>query len=66
MYRDHPFKAARFRLRCVFRDTRAATAVEYGLIVALIVIALLAGLSNLGTATGSMWKSVSSKVAQAS
>ena len=37
------------------RDDRGATAIEYGLIVALIAIALLQGLKALGGGAGGMW-----------
>jgi len=46
-------------------DQRGATAVEYGLIAALIVIAMLAGLSTLGGGTSGMWTSLKDKVAAA-
>jgi pilus assembly protein Flp/PilA len=34
---------------------RGATAIEYGLIAALIVIAMMAGLQSLGGGVGGMW-----------
>jgi pilus assembly protein Flp/PilA len=46
----------------LIRDSKAATAVEYGLILALIVLAIMAALLALGTVTGDMWKNVSTKV----
>jgi len=46
-------------------DQRGATAVEYGLIAALIVLAMLAGLSALGGGTGGMWTTLKDKVAAA-
>jgi len=36
-------------------DQRGATAIEYALICALIVIAMLAGLQTLGGGTNGMW-----------
>ncbi len=45
----------------IFRDQKGATAVEYGLIVGLIIIALMTGLSALGGGTGGMWTNVASK-----
>jgi pilus assembly protein Flp/PilA len=46
-------------IRTVFRtlraDRRGATAIEYGLIAALIVIAMMAGLQSLGGGVGGMW-----------
>lgn len=44
---------------------QGATAVEYGLILALVVLALIAALTGLGGQTGSLWSNVSSKVQQA-
>ena len=43
------------------RDTRAATAVEYGLIVALIVIGLIAAIGGVGGTTGGMWNNTNAK-----
>jgi len=36
-------------------DSRGATAIEYGLIAALIVIAMMGGLQSLGGGVGGMW-----------
>jgi pilus assembly protein Flp/PilA len=36
-------------------DQRGATAIEYGLIAALIVIAMIAGLQSMGGGVGGMW-----------
>jgi pilus assembly protein Flp/PilA len=46
----------------LIRDSKAATAVEYGLILALIVLAIMAALVALGTVTSGMWNNVSDKV----
>ena len=46
-------------------DRRAATAVEYGLIVSLIVLALIAGINSLASTTTNMWNNVSTKVQNA-
>jgi pilus assembly protein Flp/PilA len=46
----------------IIRDTEAATAVEYGLVVALLVIAVIAGIGNFATATTDMWNVVSNNV----
>ena len=43
-------------------DRRAATAVEYGLILALVVMALMAGLNALSGSTSSLWGDISTKV----
>jgi pilus assembly protein Flp/PilA len=42
----------------LMQSTRAATAVEYGLIVALIFLAALVGIQNFGTKSNSMWNGV--------
>ena len=46
-------------IRKIFRrlsaDQRGATAIEYGLIASLIVIAMMAGLQSMGGASGGMW-----------
>ena len=46
----------------LFRDRRAATAVEYGFLLALIVLAIMAALVELGGVTTDMWNNVSNKV----
>lgn len=40
------------------RSTRAATAVEYGLILALIFLAGVTAMLNVGGSTGVMWNEV--------
>ena len=49
----------------VLRERRGATAIEYGLIIALVVIAMFAGLTALADTTTGMWGNVNSKVANA-
>ena len=39
-------------------DERGVSAVEYALIAALIVLAMIAGLSQVATATTTMWNNV--------
>ncbi|WP_132739239.1 Flp family type IVb pilin [Sphingomonas sp. PP-F2F-A104-K0414] len=51
--------------RRVLRNTRGATAIEYGLILAFVVIALIVGLTNLADSTIGMWGKVETKVATA-
>ena len=51
-----------FRL---IRESRAATAVEYGLIVALIFLAILVGVYALANTTITMWNNVQSEVKNA-
>jgi pilus assembly protein Flp/PilA len=55
---------ARFVIALV-RDRKAATAVEYGFILALIVLAIMASLVELGGVTTGMWNNVSTKVQNA-
>jgi len=45
------------------QDARGATAVEYGLIVSLIVVGIASGISSLGGVTASMWGDMANKVA---
>jgi pilus assembly protein Flp/PilA len=49
-------------VRRINRCEQGATAVEYGLILSLIVIAMLAALQSTGRSTGNMWGSISNKV----
>lgn len=55
--------AIRRTLRRLLADRRGATAIEYGLIAALIVIAMMGGLSALGGGAGGMWTDLSATVA---
>ena len=50
------------RILALFKDQKAATAVEYGLILALIFLAMIAGVSNFASATINMWNYVESEV----
>ena len=47
-------------------DNRGATAVEYGLIVSLIVVALVVGVNSLGGGTMALWGNVRDRVQNAS
>ena len=53
-------------MRALFRKLRAsergATAVEYGLILALIVLVMLSALTNVATKTIKMWNHVATEV----
>jgi pilus assembly protein Flp/PilA len=49
-------------LRRLIKDNRAATAIEYGLIAALIVISMLAGLNLFANRAIGMWNNVSTAV----
>ena len=44
------------------RDRRAATAVEYGLILALVVLTMMAALTGVASVTTNMWGNISTKV----
>ncbi len=44
------------------RCERGATAIEYALIIAMIVIAMIAALSNVANKTTRMWNNVSNEV----
>lgn len=46
------------RLSGLFHDQRGATAVEYGLIAALIVLAAVGGFAVLGGGMGTLWGNV--------
>ncbi|GAA4715199.1 Flp family type IVb pilin [Sphingomonas lutea] len=52
-------KAIRKILRKLRADRRGATAIEYGLIAALIAIAMMGGLSKLGGGSNGMWGNLS-------
>jgi len=47
-------------LRRLIRDERGATAVEYGLILAMVVIAMIGALSGIASETTKMWADVNS------
>jgi pilus assembly protein Flp/PilA len=46
----------------LLRCERGATAVEYGLIIAMIVLAMVAALNNVATKTTDMWNNVATEV----
>jgi pilus assembly protein Flp/PilA len=54
--------AIRRMFRMLGADQRGATAIEYGLICALIVIGMMAGLEKLGGGTNGMWGKLSTTV----
>ncbi len=58
--------AIRTIVRGVWTDTRGATAIEYGLIAALIIIAMMGGLRALGGGSDGMWARLSDRVVDAS
>jgi pilus assembly protein Flp/PilA len=53
---------ARFFLKRLLRDNRGATAVEYGLIVALIVIAILGALRGVANENTGLWAVITDRV----
>ena len=54
--------AIRRTLRRLLADQGGATAIEYGLIAALIVVAMVAALGSLGGGVGGMWTTVNDKM----
>ena len=50
----HPFE--------IIKNQRGATVVEYGLILALIFLAMIVGVVSVGQVTSGMWNNVSSEV----
>jgi pilus assembly protein Flp/PilA len=52
-------------LRRLRSDKRGATAIEYGLIVSLIVVAIMGALSNLGGGANGMWGKLDREVQNA-
>jgi pilus assembly protein Flp/PilA len=49
-------------LNALMTDRRGATAVEYGLILALIFLAMAGSVKAVGSATSGMWNNVSAKI----
>lgn len=50
------------RVRKLGNDQRGATAVEYGLIVALVVLAAMGAIVGLASTTVEMWNNIADKV----
>lgn len=46
----------------MIRDSKGATAIEYGLIAALIAVAAIAALQSVGTKLGTTFNNVSNKL----
>ena len=59
--RPQPRRAFRF-LAALVRDCKAATAVEYGLILALVVLGVMTALIGLGGQTQNSWGNIHDKV----
>lgn len=53
------------KLRLIMGDRRGATAVEYGLIISLVVIAMVGALTFVAQRTNGMWNNVSGKFVNA-
>ena len=53
------------RLKRFYDDQSGATAIEYGLLAALIAVALIVGLQSLATGTEGSWMGISAKVTSA-
>ncbi|MEP7316310.1 MAG: Flp family type IVb pilin [Sphingomicrobium sp.] len=50
------------RLFNLLRDQRGATAIEYGLIAALIAVAAITAMTSIGTKLGSTFNNVSNEL----
>ncbi len=50
------------KLLKLIRDSKGATAIEYGLIAALIAVAAIAALQSVGTKLGDTFNNVSTKL----
>ena len=50
------------RIKNFFKDESGASAVEYGLLVTLIAVAIIAGATTLGTRLGGLFNSTATKL----
>ena len=57
--------AIRTAFRRLLRDESGATAIEYGLIASLIIVAMIGGLSALGGGANGKWGELSNDVTDA-
>ena len=56
-------RLVKFKVKvAALRSDRGATAVEYGLMVALIAVVIIGGVTFLGTQVSSLFQSVAGKV----
>ncbi|UVO49105.1 Flp family type IVb pilin [Sphingomonas sp. SUN019] len=65
---DRPTRAPKSPRRLLSRlsgDVRGATAIEYGLIVAVIVIAMIASFTEVAKTTIDVWNNINTKVTKA-
>lgn len=51
--------------RALGKSCRGTAAVEYGLVLALIVLVIIGGISALGGSMSSLWSNVSTRVSDA-
>ena len=54
--------AIRTNSRRLCGDNRGATAIEYGLIIGLIAVAIMGALTSLGGGVGGAWTNLAAKV----
>ena len=68
MDRGTPSDKPRVRrpLARLWQDRRGGTAIEYGLILALVVLTMMAALVQLAGVTTGMWNNINTKVTNAS
>jgi pilus assembly protein Flp/PilA len=52
-------------IKTVLRDRRGGTAIEYGMIAALVVLVMIAALTEMARTTTGIWNNVSDKVQKA-
>ncbi|KQX18498.1 MULTISPECIES: Flp family type IVb pilin [unclassified Sphingomonas] len=48
--------------RALIRDSRGASAVEYGLILSLVFLAVMGAIASLGSAVQSRWNNIAERV----
>jgi pilus assembly protein Flp/PilA len=53
-------------VKSVLKCERAATTIEYGMILALIVLAMMAALNGFANGSNAMWNDISTKMSEAS
>ena len=56
------WEAMMFKLVSILRDVRGATAIEYGLIAALIAVAAITAMSSLGRKVGTTFNNVATNM----
>lgn len=49
-------------IRKMVKNNKGATAIEYGLIAALVAVAAIAGMSKLGTSLGTAFNTIGGKL----